>query len=101
MCGSPPPPEAFSRGFFAGARVRLGRSGRRRGSARAALHALTRGLDVGLYIGYLRNLRALPLSSFLMHRLATGMVFYRDFVGGVLSDLRSPGRRREDLCRRP
>ena len=32
--GSLPPVKAFSRGFFAGARVCLGRRGRRRGSAR-------------------------------------------------------------------
>ena len=39
-----------------------------------------------------------PLSV-LTQRLATGMIFYRGSFVGVLSDLRSPGRRRrEDLC---
>ena len=56
---------AFSSGFFAGARVRLGRSGRRRGPARAVPHALARGLDVEICDEYLRYLRGFPaLSAF-------------------------------------
>ena len=104
ICGPLPPPEAFSRGCFAGARARLGRSGRRCGSARAAPHALARGLDVGIYDGYLSNLRAfLPSQRY-------EEIFGRDFFGGAFSDVRSPGsvaptcrrrRRREDLCGRP
>ena len=70
----------------------LGRSGRHRRSARAAPHALTRGLHVEIYERYLRNVRAIscPL-SFLTQRLATGIIPYRDSFGGVLSDLRAPG----------
>ena len=63
FCEPLPPVKAFSRDFFAGARVRLGRSGRRCRSARAASHALARRLDVGIYYLYLRNLRASPVPS--------------------------------------
>ena len=55
--------KAFSRVFFAGLRIRLGRSGRCRGSARVVPHALARDLDVGIYDGYLRNMRAFPALS--------------------------------------
>lgn len=62
-CGSLPPSKAFSRGFSAGVRPGLGCSGRRCGSARAAPHALARGLDVGVFDGYLHNLRGFPALS--------------------------------------
>ena len=46
LCGPLPPPEAFSRDFFAGARVRLSRT-----VAASAVYPLARGLDVGIYTG--------------------------------------------------
>ena len=58
-----PAVKAYSRGFFAGARPRLGRSGRRRRSARAPPHALARGFDVGIYEKYLSTLRTFPAIS--------------------------------------
>ena len=57
-----PQDSVFSGGFFTVARVRLGHSGRRRGSARAR-RALARGLDVGIYDAYIRHLRAFPALS--------------------------------------
>ena len=60
VCGPLPPPKAFSRGFFAGVRACFGHNGQRRGSARAVPHALTRGLNVEIYDGYLRYLRGFP-----------------------------------------
>ena len=73
---------AFLRGVFAGARV----------VPRVRPHSLARGLDVGIYNGLSPQSTGLssPLSV-STQRLATEIVFYRDFFGGVLSDLRSPG----------
>ena len=108
-CGPLPPVEAFSRCLFAGARVRLGRSGRRRGSARALLRALVRGLDVRIYDGYLRNLWAFPtLSSIWRNASRQGECLILIHPGLAVRP-RAPRenqppyrrRRREDLCGRP
>ena len=90
VCGPLPPPKAFSRGFFAGARVCCC-SGRRRWCARAVPHVLARPQR--------RNLRRLsPQSTGLSCPLSvwtqcldTEINYYRDSFGGVPSDLRSSG----------
>ena len=61
-------------------------------AARAAPHALARGLDVG----NLRRASPQPMDlssplSVWTECLGSGMIFYRNFLGSVVSDLRSPG----------
>ena len=56
--------KTFSRGFFFGVRPRLGPSSRSHRYARAAPHALARDLDVGMYEGYPRHLRAFSARSY-------------------------------------
>ena len=100
---------AFPRVFFAGARVCLGRSDRRCGSAGTPPPALARGLDVGIYDGYLRNLRAFPTLSAIWRNASQQEQCLTVITSGgalrppVTRERRPPcrRRRREDLCERP
>ena len=87
FCGSLPPPTAFPRGFFAGARPRLVCPGRRRGSARSARTRPVRGLGVGI------SSKLCPVGGpgAFRYSLSPHEVFWRSFFRCVVSDPHPPG----------